>query len=134
MLNINLKIEAKKGYVINDKLFFFLDMSRSKELKLIYQVFEETFLIKYQVRKLSKRSRRNTEFKSYMSKRQNELSLKISKLSQSKMYIDNKISILEYPFPDEEVSEKKKLIKNQSEKINELIILFQDEIRSIYFK
>ena len=60
MLNINLKIEAKKGYVINDKLFFFLDMSRSKELKLIYQVFEETFLIKYQVRKLSKRSRRNT--------------------------------------------------------------------------
>lgn len=134
MLNINLKIEAKKGYVINDKLFFFLDMSRSKELKLIYQVFEETFLIKYQVRKLSKRSRRNTEFKSYMSKRQNELSLKISKLSQSKMYIDNKISILEYPFPDEEVSEKKKLLKNQSEKINELIILFQDEIRSIYFK
>ena len=69
-----------------------------------------------------------------MSKRQNELSLKISKLSQSKMYIDNKISILEYPFPDEEVSEKKKLLKNQSEKINELIILFQDEIRSIYFK
>ena len=134
MLNINLKIEAKKGYVISDKLFFFLDMSRSKELKLIYQVFEETFLIKYQVRKLSKRSRRNTEFKSYMSKRQNELSLKISKLSQSKMYIDNKISILEYPFPDEEVSEKKKLLKNQSEKINELIILFQDEIRSIYFK
>ena len=134
MLNINLKIEAKKGYIINDKLFFFLDMSRSKELKLIYQVFEETFLIKYQVRKLSKRSRRNTEFKSYMSKRQNELSLKISKLSQSKMYIDNKISILEYPFPDEEVSEKKKLLKNQSEKINELIILFQDEIRSIYFK
>ena len=134
MLNINLKIEAKKGYVINDKLFFFLDMSRSKELKLIYQVFEETFLIKYQVRKLSKRSRRNTEFKSYMSKRQNELSLKISKLSQSKMYIDNKISILEYPFPDEEVSEKKKLLKNKSEKINELIILFQDEIRSIYFK
>ena len=46
MLNINLKIEAKKGYVINDKLFFFLDMSRSKELKLIYQVFEEIFLIK----------------------------------------------------------------------------------------
>ena len=134
MLNINLKIEAKKGYVINDKLFFFLDMSRSKELKLIYQVFEETFLIKYQVIKLSKRSRRNTEFKSYMSKRQNELSLKISKLSQSKMYIDNKISILEYPFPDEEVSEKKKLLKNQSEKINELIILLQDEIRRIYFK
>ena len=134
MLNINLKKKKKKGYVINDKLFFFLDMSRSKELKLIYQVFEETFLIKYQVRKLSKRSRRNTEFKSYMSKRQNELSLKISKLSQSKMYIDNKISILEYPFPDEEVSEKKKLLKNQSEKINELIILFQDEIRSIYFK
>lgn len=134
MLNINLKIEAKKGYVINDKLFFFLDMSRSKELKLIYQVFEETFLIKYQVRKLSKRSRRNKEFKSYMSKRQNELSLKISKLSQSKMYIDNKFSILEYPFLNEEVSEKKKLLKNQSEKINELIILFQDEIRSIYFK
>lgn len=134
MLNINLKIEAKKGYVINDKLFFFLDMSRSKELKLIYQVFEETFLIKYQVTKLSKRSRRNTEFKSYMSKRQNELSLKISKLSESKMYIDNKISILEYPFPNEEVSENKKLLKNQSEKINELIILFQDEIRSIYFK
>lgn len=59
MLNINLKIEAKKGHVINNELLFFLDMSRSKELKLLYEVFEKSFMLEYQVSKLSKRERRS---------------------------------------------------------------------------
>ena len=69
-----------------------------------------------------------------MTLKQNELSLKVSKLGESKMYIDNKISILEYPFPSEEVSLNKKLLKEQSEKINFLIVLLQDKIRGIYFE
>ena len=40
MLNINLKIETKNIYVINNELITFSDMPRSEEIKLYYQVFK----------------------------------------------------------------------------------------------
>jgi hypothetical protein len=65
MININFKIEAKKGHVVQDKLLFFLDMPASKELQLLYKVFEECFLIEYQLNKLSKRERRKIKLLNY---------------------------------------------------------------------
>ena len=47
MLIINLKIETKNSYVIDNKFITFYDMPRREEIKLYYQIFEECFLEKY---------------------------------------------------------------------------------------
>ena len=91
MLNINLKIETKNIYVINNELITFSDMPRSEEIKLYYQVFEDCFLEKYLRKKESKKLKRRLILNLYKTKRQNELSLKISKLCNSQIYINKKI-------------------------------------------
>ena len=62
MLNIHLKIEAKKVFntVIVNQLQNINELSRKNTIILIYTLFEkDCFLLPYKVRKLSKRARRN---------------------------------------------------------------------------
>lgn len=65
MLNIHLKIEAKKAVIINGsnlliEAFFPENLARTKALDILYRVFEkDAFLLPYKVQKLSKRARRN---------------------------------------------------------------------------
>lgn len=134
MLNINLKIEAKNSYVINNELITFYDMPRSKEIKLYYQVFENCFLKNYLHKKESKKIKKNLILNSHKTKRQNELSLKISKLCNSQIYINKKILLLKNPFPNEDVYNKRLKLEAQIERINTIIESMKDEFFSIYFK
>lgn len=134
MLNINLKIEAKNSYVINNELITFYDMPRSKEIKLYYQVFENCFLENYLRKKESKNIKKNLILNSHKTKRQNELSLKISKLCNSQIYINKKILLLKNPFPNEDVYNKRLKLEAQIERINTIIESMKDELFSIYFK
>lgn len=134
MLNINLKIETKNSYVINNELITFSDMRRSEEIKLYYQVFEDCFLEKYLRKKESKKLKRRLILNSYKTKRQNELSLKISKLCNSKIYINKKILLLKNPFPNEDVCVKRLKLEAQIERISTIIESMKDELFSIYFK
>jgi len=64
MLNIHLKIEAKKVLITNgSKLtlsaFNSHNITRVNALNMIYNVFELHFILPYKVNKLSKRARRN---------------------------------------------------------------------------
>ena len=70
MLNINLKIEAKKGYVIDNVFITFGDMPRCQELKMYYRVFEDCFLKKYLIPKESKKLKRNVYYISSMTAKQ----------------------------------------------------------------
>ena len=134
MLNINLKIETKNIYVINNELITFSDMPRSEEIKLYYQVFEDCFLEKYLQKKESKKLKRRLILNLYKTKRQNELSLKISKLCNSQIYINKKILLLKNPFPNEDVYAKRLKLEAQIERISTIIESMKDELFSIYFK
>lgn len=134
MLNINLKIETKNIYVINNELITFSDMPRSEEIKLYYQVFEDWFLEKYLRKKESKKLKRRLILNLYKTKRQNELSLKISKLCNSQIYINKKILLLKNPFPNEDVYTKRLKLEAQIERISTIIESMKDELFSIYFK
>ena len=134
MLNINLKIETKNIYVINNELITFYDMPRSEEIKLYYQVFEDCFLEKYLRKKESKKLKRRLILNLYKTKRQNELSLKISKLCNSQIYINKKILLLKNPFPNEDVYAKRLKLEAQIERISTIIESMKDELFSIYFK
>lgn len=134
MLNINLKIETKNIYVINNELITFSDMPRSEEIKLYYQVFEDCFLEKYLRKKESKKLKRRLILNLYKTKRQNELSLKISKLCNSQIYINKKILLLKNPFPNEDVYVKRLKLEAQIERISTIIESMKDELFSIYFK
>ena len=134
MLNINLKIETKNIYVINNELITFSDMPRSEEIKLYYQVFEDCFLEKYLRKKESKKLKRRLILNLYKTKRQNELSLKISKLCNSQIYINKKILLLKNPFPHEDVYAKRLKLEAQIERISTIIESMKDELFSIYFK
>lgn len=134
MLNINLKIETKNIYVINNKLITFSDMPRSEKIKLYYQVFEDCFLEKYLRKKESKKLKRRLILNLYKTKRQNELSLKISKLCNSQIYINKKILLLKNPFPNEDVYAKRLKLEAQIERISTIIESMKDELFSIYFK
>ncbi len=134
MLNINLKIETKNIYVINNELITFSDMPRSEEIKLYYQVFEDCFLEKYLRKKESKKLKRRLILNLYKTKRQNELSLKISKLCNSQIYINKKILLLKNPFPNEDVYTKRLKLEAQIERISTIIESMKDELFSIYFK
>ncbi len=134
MLNINLKIETKNIYVINNELITFSDMPRSEEIKLYYQVFEDCFLEKYLRKKESKKLKRRLILNLYKTKRQNELSLKISKLCNSQIYINKKILLLKNPFPNEDVYAKRLKLEAQIERISTIIESMKDELFSIYFK
>lgn len=134
MLNINLKIETKNSYVINNELITFSDMPRSEEIKLYYQVFEDCFLEKYLRKKESKKLKRRLILNSHKTKRQNELSLKISKLCDSQIYINKKILLLKNPFPNEDVYVKRLKLEAQIERISIIIESMKDELFSIYFK
>jgi hypothetical protein len=65
MLNIHLKIEAKKTVIINGSnllasVYFPEITTRAKAINILYRAFEnDCFLLPYKVRKLSKRARRN---------------------------------------------------------------------------
>ncbi|SHH86877.1 hypothetical protein SAMN05444481_13623 [Flavobacterium frigidimaris] len=134
MLNINLKIETKNSYVIDNKFITFSDMPRSEEIKLYYQIFEDCFLEKYLRKKESKKLKRKVILNSYKNERQNELSLKISKLCNSQIYINKKISLLKNPFPSEDVYIKRLKLEAQTERISAIIESMKDELFSIYFK
>lgn len=134
MLNINLKIETKNIYVINNELITFSDMPRSEEIKLYYQVFKDCFLEKYLRKKESKKLKRRLILNLYKTKRQNELSLKISKLCNSQIYINKKILLLKNPFPNEDVYTKRLKLEAQIERISTIIESMKDELFSIYFK
>ena len=134
MLNINLKIETKNIYVINNELITFSDMPRSEEIKLYYQVFEDCFLEKYLRKKESKKLKRRLILNPHQTKRQNELSLKISKLCNSQIYINKKILLLKNPFPNEDVYAKRLKLEAQIERISTIIESMKDELFSIYFK
>ena len=134
MLNINLKIKKKNIYVINNELITFSDMPRSEEIKLYYQVFEDCFLEKYLRKKESKKLKRRLILNLYKTKRQNELSLKISKLCNSQIYINKKILLLKNPFPNEDVYTKRLKLEAQIERISTIIESMKDELFSIYFK
>lgn len=134
MLNINLKIETKNIYVINNELITFSDMPRSEEIKLYYQVFEDCSLEKYLRKKESKKLKRRLILNLYKTKRQNELSLKISKLCNSQIYINKKILLLKNPFPNEDVYTKRLKLEAQIERISTIIESMKDELFSIYFK
>ena len=134
MLNINLKIETKNIYVINNELITFSDMPRSEEIKLYYQVFEDCFLEKYLRKKESKKLKRRLILNLYKTKRQNELSLKISMLCNSQIYINKKILLLMNPFPNEDVYAKRLKLEAQIERISTIIESMKDELFSIYFK
>lgn len=133
MLNINLKIEAKKGYIIDNVFITFEDMPRSQELKMYYLVFEDCFLKDFLIPKESKRMKRNFDYKSSLTVKQNKLRLKVSKLGNSLIYIDKKIDYLRKPFPNQDTSNQIKLLESQSERINEIIKKFKDEIQNIFF-
>lgn len=65
MLNIHLKIEAKKDIMSGSNTlvatFFPEHLERSKALNLLYRVFEkDCFVLPYTVQKLSKKARRKT--------------------------------------------------------------------------
>lgn len=133
MLNINLKIETKNRYV-NNGLTTFHDISRSEEIKLYYKIFEDYFLEKYQRNKESKTLKRRVILNTYKTKRQNKLSLKISKLSNSQIYINKKILLLKNPSPNEEIYDKRLKLEAQIERISTIIESMKDELFSIYFK
>ena len=65
MLNVHLKIEAKKAIIIDGSnllivAYFPENLSRKKAFDILYRAFEkDIFLLPYKVQKLSKRARRN---------------------------------------------------------------------------
>lgn len=133
MLNINLKIEAKKGYIIDNVFITFEDMPRSQELKMYYLVFEDCFLKQFLIPKESKRIKRNFYYKSSMTAEQNKLRLKLYKLSDSLIYIEKKIDYLKKPFPNQETSKKIKDLENQIKRIEKIMKIVKDKIMNVYF-
>lgn len=132
-LNINLKIEAKSSYVIDNVLITLGDLPRSEELKMYYHVFEDCFLKKFLIIKQSKKMKREYYFKKSLPEKQNKLRMKFFRLSDSLIYIDKKIEYLKRPFPNQETSNEIKLLESQKERIDQIINLLRKEISNIYF-
>ena len=133
MLNINLKIEAKNSWVIDNVLEIGDDLPRSKELKMFYDIFEDCFLKQFLKMKESKRIKKNFYFKSSMTKKQNKLRLKFFKLSDSLIYLESKIEYLKKPFPNQDATSNIKLLESQMERIREIIISVKEELNNSYF-
>ena len=133
MLNINLKIEAKKGYVIDNVFITYQDMPISEEFKLFYQIFEDCFSKQYLKRKESKRMKINFDYKSSLTAKQNNLRFKIFKMDNSLIYIDKKIEYLKKPFPNQNTSNQIKLLESQIERIKKILTLNREKLHNTYF-
>lgn len=88
------------------------------------------FFRKISTKKEYKKLKRKVILNSY----KNELSLKISKLYNSQIYINKKISLLKNPFPNEDAYAKRLKLEAQNERISAIIGSMKDELFSIYFK
>ena len=133
MLNINLKIEAKNSWVLDNVLEIGDDLPRSEELKMFYDIFEDCFLKKHLQIKESKRMKKDEKYNPNLSKEENKLRLKKTKHSDSIFYLNNKIAFLEKPFPNEDNKEKIRLLTLQIERISEIYFLTKKKISDLYF-
>ncbi|WP_026715215.1 hypothetical protein [Flavobacterium daejeonense] len=132
-LNINLKIEAKSSYVIDNTLITLGDLPRSEELKMYYSVFEDCFLKKFVLIKESKKMKRSYYFKNSLPEKINLMRIKFFRMSDSLIYLNKKIEKLENFNEKKENSNEINKLELQVERIINVMDNVKNKIDKFYF-